>query len=153
VKNRGAVDVLLNLIIYGMIAIVLLCLYFAYIKRDRIITEKYPVTAPSGNEYRVQIGYSGNTGKHYCNILSRRDKNLFGLEWKCVESEIITHFFTDDEYDFSRIVSKIILSYERRIQRNAAQQLQNEQELIVKEMEAFEAWDGKVKEEPEDFSI
>jgi hypothetical protein len=144
---------LLNFIIYGMIAIVLLSLYFAYIKRDRIITDKYPIIAPSGNEYRVQIGYSGNTGKYYCNILNRRDKNLFGLEWKCVESEFISHFFASDEYDLSKIVSKIILSYERRIQRNAAQQLQNQQELIAKETEAFEAWDGKVKEEPEDFSI
>jgi hypothetical protein len=75
------------------------------------------------------------------------------IEWKCVESEILTHFFAYDEYDISRIVSKIILSYVRRIHRNTAQQLQKVQVLIVKEMEVFEAWDGKVKEEPEDFSI
>ncbi|MFC0211059.1 hypothetical protein ACFFK0_01130 [Paenibacillus chartarius] len=144
---------MLDFIIYGMIAIVLLSLYYAYLKRDRMISDKYPITAPSGSEYRVQIGYSGTTGKYFCNILKKRDKFMPGMEWKCVESEIISHFFSSGNYDLSKIVSGIILAYERKQRRSYAQQQQNEQELITKELEAFEAWDGKVKEEPEDFSI
>lgn len=143
----------LNLLLYGMIAIVIAALYIAYVKRDRFIMDKFPVIAPSGNEYRVQIGYSGNTGKHYCNILRKRDKNWLGLEWKCVETEIIAHFFAAGEYDLAKIVSKIILSYERQLRRNKAQHRQQEQKIVTREIEAFEAWDGKVKEETEDFSI
>jgi hypothetical protein len=143
----------LNLILYGMLALVALALYMAYVKRDRIITDKYPVISPRGNEYRVQIGYSGNTGKHYCNILKKRDKNWLGLEWKCVETEIITHFFAAGEYDLTEIVSKIILGYERHLNRNRTEHLQNEQQLVIREVETFEAWNGKVKEVQEDFSI
>jgi hypothetical protein len=144
---------LISFMIYGMGAILLLSLCYAYLRRDRMITEKYPVIAPSGNTYRVQISYSGSTGKYVCNLYIKREQNLLGLEWKCVESEIVSHFFEEEEYDLPKIVSKIVLAYERRIHRNRAQHLQNQQERIAKEIEALESWDGQVKEEAEDYSI
>lgn len=144
---------LLNFIMYGMLAIVLVSLYFAYIRRDQNITEKYPVVSPSGNKYRIQIGFSGSTGKYFCNLFVKREQNLLGLEWKCVESENISHFFADEEYDFAEIVSKVILSYERRIHRKREQSQLIQEERLGKEIEALESWDGNVKEEAEDYSI
>jgi len=104
---------------------------------------KFPVTSLRGNQYYAEITYNHERFSYYeftCTIYKR----VPNKKGKLIDEEISSRGFDFKEvdYDYIKIVKKVIESYEKSCIKN-----NYIKESVTTSKKLFENWDGIIKED------